>query len=46
MTATQKFIVAFTAFCLLVSISALATSFYCEYDLQRNGINVEELLKR
>ena len=44
MTATQKFVVAFTAFCLLVSISALATSFWCERDLEKNGINIEALL--
>lgn len=45
MTTFQKrFIIGFTAFCLAISISALATSFWCERDLEKNGINIEALL--
>jgi hypothetical protein len=45
MTEAQKrFVVAFTAFCLLAGIAALGTSFWHERDLEKNGINIETLL--
>ena len=43
-TSEKRFVVAFTAFCLLVGIAALSTSFWHERDLEKNGINIETLL--
>lgn len=44
MTNQKRFVFAFTAFCLIVGIAALGTSFWCEHDLKKNGININTLL--
>ena len=40
----KRFVIGFTVFCLTFGVAALGASFYCERDLEKNGINIEALI--